>query len=82
MRRSGLCWDGIDAVSGGHDARVADKHKVDIADVATKWVLEKDTVPAVIIGARNANHVDDHRRLGTFQLDAADNAVRIVGHGQ
>jgi hypothetical protein len=61
---------------------VADKHQVAIADVATKWVLDKDTVPAVIIGARNANHVDEHRRLATFQLDAADNAVRrTTSHG-
>jgi len=63
---------------------VADKHNVSIANVATKWVLDKDTVPAVIIGARNAAHLDDHRRLSTFSLDAADvEAInRVLARGK
>ena len=46
------------------------KHGVSIADVASRWVLQRPTVAAVIVGARNAKHVDDHRRLFTFSLDA------------
>lgn len=51
---------------------IADKHSTDIANVASKWVLQRPTVAAIIIGARNANHVDDHRRLFTFELDGED----------
>jgi aryl-alcohol dehydrogenase-like predicted oxidoreductase len=45
---------------------------ISIADVAQKWVLDKPTVAGVIIGARNADHVDDHRRLFTFDLSSED----------
>jgi aryl-alcohol dehydrogenase-like predicted oxidoreductase len=31
-----------------------------------------DVVPAVILGARNARHVDDHRALFSFALDEQD----------
>lgn len=54
---------------------VADRHDtVSIADVAQRWVLDKETVPAVIVGARNANHVEDHKKLFSFQLSERDNA--------
>jgi aryl-alcohol dehydrogenase-like predicted oxidoreductase len=35
-------------------------------------VLQQPHVPAVILGARNARHVGDHRRLFGFSLDADD----------
>jgi len=58
---------------------VADKHGVTIANVATRWVLQKEVVPAVIVGARNARHVGDHRLLFTFKLDGADlSAINAV----
>lgn len=44
---------------------VADKHQQTVANVATRWVLQQPAVPAVIIGARNANHVADHQALFT-----------------
>ncbi len=51
---------------------VADKHNTTIANVATRWVLQRPQVPAVIIGARNANHVQDYPALFAFELDAED----------
>jgi aryl-alcohol dehydrogenase-like predicted oxidoreductase len=41
-------------------------------------VLQQPTVPAVIIGARNASHVPEHRQLFEFELDA-DDLARIEG---
>jgi aryl-alcohol dehydrogenase-like predicted oxidoreductase len=35
-------------------------------------VLQQPLVPAVIVGARNAEHVADHRALFTFALDGDD----------
>ena len=35
-------------------------------------MLARPGVPAVIVGARNAAHVDDHRRLFEFDLVADD----------
>lgn len=40
--------------------RIADKHETSIANVATRWVLDRPTVAGVILGARNASHVADH----------------------
>ena len=38
-------------------------------------MLDSNAVtPAIILGARNAAHVDDHRRMFTFELDAEDKA--------
>lgn len=54
---------------------VADKHSTSVANVASRWVLQRPGVPAVILGARNALHVPDHRRLFGFQLDEQDEAA-------
>jgi len=53
-----------------HDT--ATKHGVGIAEVATRWVLQKPTVGAVIVGARNAAHVAQHQAVFGFELDADD----------
>ena len=45
------------------------KHGVSIADVAARWVLERPQVAGVIVGARNTSHVDDLKKVFTFQLD-------------
>lgn len=60
--------------------RIGDKHGgVSIANVAARWVLDAEVVPSVILGARNANHVDDHRTLFTFNLDEDDlKSIRAV----
>jgi aryl-alcohol dehydrogenase-like predicted oxidoreductase len=51
---------------------IADKHSTSVANVSSRWVIQRPTVAAIIVGARNASHVDDHRRLFTFELDADD----------
>ena len=55
---------------------VAKKKGVSISNVAARWVLDKPAVPAIILGARNANHVADHQKLFSFTLDG-DNKQRI-----
>jgi len=53
-------------------ATVAEKHGTSIGNVACKWVLGRDQVVAILVGARNADHVADHQALGSFALDAGD----------
>ncbi|MBN1859102.1 aldo/keto reductase [Candidatus Bipolaricaulota bacterium] len=52
--------------------RIADKHGVSIAAVATRYVLQKPHVAAAIIGVRRADHVADTLRLFSFALDSED----------
>ncbi|HVZ01394.1 MAG TPA: aldo/keto reductase [Dongiaceae bacterium] len=58
-------------------AVVAKKHKVSIANVATRWVLEQPAVGAVIVGARlgESEHRADNLALFSFALDAEDRRV-------
>lgn len=55
---------------------IARKHRVSIANVATRWVLEHPAVAGVIVGARLGErvHADDNLRLFSFALDAEDRA--------
>ncbi|MGH8705038.1 MAG: aldo/keto reductase [Burkholderiales bacterium] len=54
--------------------RVAVKHRVSVANVAVRWVLEQEAVAAVIIGARlgESEHRSDNLALFSFALDAED----------
>jgi aryl-alcohol dehydrogenase-like predicted oxidoreductase/enamine deaminase RidA (YjgF/YER057c/UK114 family) len=56
-------------------SEIAAKHKVSASNVATRWVLEHDTVAGVIIGARlgQSEHRADNAQLFGFSLDAEDN---------
>jgi aryl-alcohol dehydrogenase-like predicted oxidoreductase/enamine deaminase RidA (YjgF/YER057c/UK114 family) len=56
--------------------RIARKHAVSIANVATRWVLEQPAVAAVIVGARlgEAEHRADNQALFSFTLDDDDRA--------
>jgi aryl-alcohol dehydrogenase-like predicted oxidoreductase/enamine deaminase RidA (YjgF/YER057c/UK114 family) len=56
---------------------VAKKHRVSIANVATRWVLDHDAVAAVIIGARisERQHRADNLKVFEFALDADDRAL-------
>jgi aryl-alcohol dehydrogenase-like predicted oxidoreductase/enamine deaminase RidA (YjgF/YER057c/UK114 family) len=56
--------------------RIAKKHRVSIANVATRWVLEQPAVCAAIIGARlgEREHRSDNLRVFAFSLDADDRA--------
>jgi aryl-alcohol dehydrogenase-like predicted oxidoreductase/enamine deaminase RidA (YjgF/YER057c/UK114 family) len=53
---------------------IAVKHRVSVANVAARWVLEQEAVGAVIIGARlgEREHRDDNLALFGFALDEAD----------
>lgn len=68
-------WDAYQHMLSAAD-RVARKHEVSIANVATRWVLEQQGVAGVIIGARlgEACHVEDNARLFSYALDAQDKA--------
>ncbi len=57
--------------------RIACKHGMSIANVATRWVVDHPAVGGVIIGARlgESEHRADNLRLFDFALDAADHAA-------
>jgi aryl-alcohol dehydrogenase-like predicted oxidoreductase/enamine deaminase RidA (YjgF/YER057c/UK114 family) len=54
--------------------RIADRHGVSVANVATRWVLEQPAVAAVIVGARlgEREHRTDNLRVFDFALDGED----------
>lgn len=53
---------------------IAKKHNVSIANVATRFVLEKPAVSGIIIGTRLgvSNHMEDNSRVFDFSLDSDD----------
>ena len=53
---------------------VAGRHRVSMANVASRFILEQPAVGAVIIGARlgESEHIEDNLRLLGFSLDAGD----------
>jgi aryl-alcohol dehydrogenase-like predicted oxidoreductase/enamine deaminase RidA (YjgF/YER057c/UK114 family) len=55
-------------------ARIAAKHRVSVANIATRWVFEQKAVGAIIVGARlgEREHRADNLRVCTFALDASD----------
>ncbi len=61
-------------------SEIAHKHEVSIATVASRYILEKKGVGAVIIGARDALHLPETLRLFDIALDSEDLAViaRVV----
>ena len=54
---------------------VADRYGTDIATVASRWVLTRDNVAAVIVGARNRSHLADNLAIADLMLDADDLAA-------
>ncbi len=69
-------WGALQAVLRAAKA-IADKHRVSVANVATRWVLELPAVAAVIVGARLGErvHRDDNVKPFAFALDADDHAL-------
>jgi aryl-alcohol dehydrogenase-like predicted oxidoreductase len=53
---------------------IAQKHDSSIANVATRYILDKPAVAGVIIGARLgiANHIEDNARSFNFRMDKED----------
>jgi aryl-alcohol dehydrogenase-like predicted oxidoreductase len=56
-------------------ARVATRHNTDIASVASRVMLDRPQVAAIIVGATNTTHLKAHGQLATLQLDADDLAA-------
>lgn len=54
--------------------RVADRHAVDIATIASAWTLRQPRVAAVIVGARNQAHALTNAKIMDIALDDADMA--------
>jgi aryl-alcohol dehydrogenase-like predicted oxidoreductase len=57
--------------------QIADKHRVSIANVGVRYVLDRPAVAGVIVGARLgiAQHIADNARVFGFALEADDLAV-------
>jgi aryl-alcohol dehydrogenase-like predicted oxidoreductase len=54
--------------------RIADRHGVDIATVASRAILDRPQVAAVIIGARNQDHLAANLTVAQLRLSASDRA--------
>jgi len=69
-------WGALQAILAALDG-VAKKHRVAIANVATRWALDHPAVAAVVVGARLGEN--DHRESNLapfrFTLDADDKAA-------
>jgi aryl-alcohol dehydrogenase-like predicted oxidoreductase len=63
---------------------IADRHGVDIATVASRAVLQRPEVSAVIIGARNASHLAGNLAIMSLHLTPSDHAEigQILKHGR
>jgi aryl-alcohol dehydrogenase-like predicted oxidoreductase len=55
-------------------ARVAARHGTDIASIASRIMLDRPGVAAVIVGARNASHIPSNAALTEIALTDADKA--------
>lgn len=66
-------WDRYQRVLAAA-ARVAARHGVSVANVASRWVLDQPAVAAVIVGARlgERQHIADTVRVFEFDLSDAD----------
>jgi aryl-alcohol dehydrogenase-like predicted oxidoreductase/enamine deaminase RidA (YjgF/YER057c/UK114 family) len=53
---------------------VADKHQVSIANIASRIMLEDNSVAAVIVGARlgKSEHIDDNKKILSLDLTSTD----------
>lgn len=66
-------WAGFQAILSAANA-IAQKHDASISNVATRWVLDHQSVAGVIVGARLGErmHADDTMNLFSFALDGED----------
>jgi aryl-alcohol dehydrogenase-like predicted oxidoreductase len=55
--------------------KIANKYRVSIATVASRYVLEQPSVAAVIQGARHARHLEENLKVFSFALDKEDYAA-------
>ena len=54
--------------------RIARRHDLTIANVATRWVLDQPAVAAAIIGTTGNRHLENNLRTFSLQLDSEDRA--------
>jgi len=54
---------------------IADAHETDIATVASRAMLDRPQVGAVIVGARNRHHLEANRAIFDLSLTPADHAA-------
>lgn len=66
-----LGWDGYQELLLLLD-KIAKKHSVNIANVATKYILNQENVGAAIVGVRNSRHVESNARTFAFELERSD----------
>jgi aryl-alcohol dehydrogenase-like predicted oxidoreductase/enamine deaminase RidA (YjgF/YER057c/UK114 family) len=66
-------WAALQALLTALD-EVARRHRVSVANVATRWALEHPAVAAAIVGARlgERRHTDDNLAVFSFALSAHD----------
>ena len=64
-------WDRFQDLLGTL-ARIACRHDVSIANVATRWTLDQPGVAAAIVGAFDAVHLEDNLRVFGFELAKED----------
>ena len=63
---------------------IASRHGTDIATVASAAMLEKPGVAAVIVGARNREHLRENVRIGTLRLTPNDknDLAAVLAHAK
>lgn len=64
-------WERYQALLAALES-IALRHAVSVANVAVRWVLDRPGVAAAIVGAADARHGEDNRRVFAFSLDEAD----------
>ena len=52
--------------------QIAERHHTDIATIASRMILDRSQVAAVIVGAVNDSHLAAHRQIGDLRLDRED----------
>jgi aryl-alcohol dehydrogenase-like predicted oxidoreductase len=62
--------------------RIADRHGVDLATVASAAMLDRPGVAAVIVGARNRSHLAGNLAVSALRLTAQDHADIAAIKGQ
>jgi aryl-alcohol dehydrogenase-like predicted oxidoreductase len=66
--------------------QIADTHRVSIANVGVRYILDRPAVAGVIVGARLgvAEHITDNARVFGFELDVGDHTAieTVVAHSR
>ncbi len=51
---------------------MSERYHVNISQIATRYVLEQKGVAACVIGVRNSRHVEDNKKIFSFELSKED----------